>query len=118
MTLLLLLFLVSGAILIGISIPLIQGRVAPNHWYGFRVRRTLEDSGIWYPANSYAGWRMLGLGVAEIAVATAFYFVPNLDVAVYACMVGSVAVAGVILGLVQSFRYLRRLTKEKEAAAG
>ena len=117
MTILLILFIVSGAVLIGISIPLIQGRVGPNRWYGFRVRRTLEDPKVWYPANAYAGWRMLWLGVAEIVVATALYFVPDLDVAVYASIVGGVAIAGVILGLVQSFRYLRQLTKEKTDAA-
>jgi hypothetical protein len=116
MTVVLILFLVSGAILIGISIPLIQGRVGPNHWYGFRVRRTLEDPKVWYPANRYAGWRMLGLGVAVIVVATPLYFVPDIDVAVYASIVGGVGIAGVILGLVQSFRYLRQLTSEKEAA--
>ena len=116
MTLLLILFHVSGAILIGISIPLIQGRVGPNRWYGFRVRRTLEDPKVWYPVNTYAAWRGLWLGVAVIVVATALYFVPDLDVAVYASMVGGVAIAGVILVLVQSFRYLRQLAKEKEAA--
>lgn len=116
MTLLLILFLIWGAILIGISIPLIQGRVGPNNWYGFRVRRTLEDPDLWYPVNRYSGWRLLGVGVAEIVVATALYFVPEVDVAVYASIVGGVAVAAVIIGLVQSFRYLHQLTKEKEAA--
>ncbi len=115
MTLLLILFLVSGTILIGISIPLIQGRVGPNGWYGFRVRRTLEDPKVWYPANRYAGWRTLGLGVVEVVVATALYFVPNIEVAVYSSIVGGVAIAGVILGLVQSFGYLRQLTKGEEA---
>src|SRR5213593_3274113 len=98
-TLLLVLFLVGGVILIGISIPLIQGRVGPNRWYGFRVRRTLEDPKIWYPVNSYSGWRLLGIGVAEIVVATALYFVPDIDLAVYASIVGGVAVAGLIIGL-------------------
>jgi hypothetical protein len=84
MTLLLILFLVGGAILIGISIPLIL-----NRWYGFRVRRTLEDPKVWYAVNSHSGWRLLGVGVAEIVVATALYFVPDLDVAAYASIVGS-----------------------------
>lgn len=109
-------FLVSGAILIGISIPLIQGRVGPNPSYGFRVRRTLEDPEVWYPVNSYSGWRLLLIGVSEIVVATALYFVPDLDVAVYAGIVGGVTVAGVMIGLVQSFRYLHRVAKEKGAA--
>lgn len=116
MTFLLILFLISGGVLMAISIPLIQGRIGPNHWYGFRVRRTLEDPKVWYPVNAYAAWRFFGLGVAEIVVATALYFAPDLDVAMYASIVGGVAIAGVILGLVQSFRYLRQLTKENEAA--
>lgn len=113
-TLLLILFLVSGAVLIGISIPLIQGRVGPNRWYGFRVSGTLEDPKIWYSVNTYSGRRLLGVGVAVIVVATALYFVPNIDVAVYASIVGGVAVGGLIIGLVQSFRYLQKLTKDKE----
>jgi SdpI/YfhL protein family len=116
MTLLLILFLVGGAILIGISIPLIQERVGPNHWYGFRVRRTLEDPEVWYRVNSYSAWRLLAVGVAEIVVATAMYFVPDPDVAVYASIVGGIVVAGLIIGLVQSIRYLQQLRNEQEAA--
>jgi uncharacterized membrane protein len=115
MTLLLILFLVGGAILIGISIPLIQERVGPNHWYGFRVRRTLEDPEVWYRVNSYSAWRLLAVGVAEIVVATAMYSVPDLDVAVYASIVGGVVVAGLIIGLVQTIRYLQQLRNEQEA---
>ena len=116
MTFLLIVFLVSGAILIGISIPLIQGRVRPNPWYGFRVRRTLEDPKVWYPVNSYSAWRILGVGLVEIVVATALYFVPALGVAKYASIVGSVVVAALIIALIQSFRYLRQFTKDDEAA--
>lgn len=53
MTLLWMLFLGGGTVLIGLSLPLIQGRVGPNPWYGFRARRTLEDPRVWSPANSY-----------------------------------------------------------------
>ena len=114
MKLLLCLFLASGGVLIGLSIPLIQRKVPPNPLYGFRVRRTLEDPNIWYPANAYSGWRMLWLGSAIMIAAIVAYFVPGLDDAWYAYLVGIVAVIGVIAGLVQSFRYLRKLTDEKK----
>ncbi|WP_448563229.1 SdpI family protein [Trichothermofontia sp.] len=110
MTSLLLLFLICGAILIGISIPLIQGRVGPNQWYGFRVRRTLEDPHVWYSVNRYSGWWLLGAGLAEIVIAIALYFVVD-DGAVYASGVGSTLVAALIIGLIQSFRYLHQITK-------
>jgi len=114
-TFLLILFLVGGGILVGISIPLIQGRVPPNHGYGFRIRRTLEDPKLWYPANSYSGWWLFGVGVAEGVVATALYFVPDLHVALYASIVGGVVVVGLMIGLIQCFRYIHQLTEEKEA---
>lgn len=113
MKLLLCLLLASGGVLVGLSIPLIQRKVPPNPWYGFRVRRTLEDPEIWYPANAYSGWCMLRLGAAIMIAAVVAYFVPGLDEAWYASTVGVVAVIGVIAGLVQSFRYLRKLAAEK-----
>jgi hypothetical protein len=114
----LIVFLASGAVLIGISIPLILGRVGPNRWYGFRVRRTLQDARVWYAVNAYSARWLLGVGAAEVIAATVLYLVPDLDVAAYALIVGGVTVAALILGLIQSFRCLHRITKEKEPAAG
>lgn len=56
----------------------------------------------------------MGLGAAIIIAAVVAYFVPGLDDAWYASTVGVIAVIGVIAGLVQSFRYLRKLTAEKQ----
>ena len=117
-TFLWILFLASGALLMGISIPLIRGRVGQNPWYGFRVRRTLEDPKVWYAVNAYSGRRLFGAGVAEAVVATALYWLADLDVAVYASIVGAVAIGGLAFGLIQSFRYLRQWTKEEAAPTG
>ena len=79
------------------------------------MRRTLEDPDLWYPVNAYSGWCGLSVGVAEIVVAAALYSVPDLTVALYASIVGGVAVGGVMIALMQCFRYLHRLTKRKDA---
>jgi|CXWL01.1.fsa_nt_gi uncharacterized membrane protein len=113
MKLLLCLLLASGGVLIGLSIPLIQRKVPPNPWYGFRVRRMLKDREIWYPANAYSGWCMLRLGAAIMIAAVVAYFVPGLDDAWYASTVGIVAAIGLITSLVQCFLYLRKVTHEK-----
>ena len=112
MKVLLLIFLASGGVLIGLSIPLIQRKVPPNRLYGFRVRRTLEDPNVWYPVNVYSGWRMLWLGTAIMFAAVVLYFVPGLDDAWYASLVGIVAAVAVMTCLVQCFRYLRKLSDE------
>jgi uncharacterized membrane protein len=49
------LFAMVGLLFIGLSIPLILGRVPPNHFYGCRTARTLSDPKIWYEANRASG---------------------------------------------------------------
>ncbi len=108
-TALLSLFLVVGALLIGLSLPLVYGKVPPNRWYGFRVRRTLSDPNIWYPANVYVAWQMIWVGVAGIVVSAGAFLIPNLDLGVYAGIVGATYGIGVVVMLVRSFLYLGKL---------
>jgi hypothetical protein len=42
-TLIFTLYVAGGALLTAISVPLIQKRIPPNPWYGFRVPQTLND---------------------------------------------------------------------------
>lgn len=52
-------------VIVALSIPLILRWVPPNGFYGFRVRRTLDDPTLWYAANAFAGWALLVSGVAS-----------------------------------------------------
>ncbi|MGH7213383.1 MAG: SdpI family protein [Tepidisphaeraceae bacterium] len=110
MPLFLAMFLAVGGLCICMSIPLIQRKVPPNRLYGFRVRRTLEDPNVWYPANAYAAWRMLWAAIAAMIVAVGAYLIPGVELAVYASIVGAAWLIGLAIGLVQSFIYLRKLT--------
>jgi len=115
-TLLLVLFLAAGAVLAAVSVPLILRKIPPNPLYGFRVRQTLDDPQIWYPVNAYSGRWLLGIAAAVIVAAVGLYFVPGIDAAAYASLVGAVAVGGLAIGLTQSFRCLFRLVREKNAS--
>lgn len=64
-----LLFALLGALYIAISLPLIRGRVKPNHWYGFRTPRTLSDPEVWYAANRVAGRDLALAGASMVAFA-------------------------------------------------
>ena len=50
-----LLFFAEGLLFVGLGLPLAMRRIPPNRWYGFRVRKTLADEGIWYDANEVTG---------------------------------------------------------------
>ena len=75
MTLLLTLFALEGVLFIGLGLPLLRGRVPPNHWYGFRTRRTLADERVWYAVNRVSGQDMIEAGaVILLAVLVMFVF--------------------------------------------
>jgi uncharacterized membrane protein len=59
---------VLAAVLIGLSIPLVQGKVSPNSTYGFRTSKTLSDPAIWYTANRFAGKASIAVGFAMIVL--------------------------------------------------
>src|SRR5437764_89626 len=61
-------YLLIGCLFIVTAAPLVQGRVKPNPWYGFRVRKTLENPETWYAVNAYFGRRFAVAGLL-IAVA-------------------------------------------------
>ncbi len=66
-TLFSILFASVGLLFAGLSVPLILGRVPPNHHYGFRTRKTLSDSKIWYEANRLSGHDLLVAGAVITA---------------------------------------------------
>ena len=51
-----------GLLFIALSIPLIQERVPPNSFYGFRTAKSLSDSKIWYEINRLSGIDLLIAG--------------------------------------------------------
>ncbi len=117
-TLLLLLFVGSGLVLIGLAIPLMQRRVKPNYWYGFRTRRTLSDPHIWYAVNEHAGKRLLISGVITVVAAMALYLIPGLTIDGYALGMLFMAVAPLTIGLWQSSQYLKQLAANRPLDRG
>ena len=101
-------YTISCSLLAVLSIPLILGRIGPNSWYGFRMKKTLSDPAIWYPANAYAGKLLFVVGLMGGLVAVVLYFVPNMDINTYALSCAGVTVGGLIVAVVQSILYLRR----------
>jgi hypothetical protein len=111
MTFLLALYAGAGLLLTLLSIPLIQRRVKPNPWYGFRVRQTLENPDTWYAVNAHAGKRLLWVGIGAIIIAGGLYLIPGLDLGLYALLCAIIILGLLAASLVQSFRYLKTLDK-------
>ena len=63
--------LVLPVLLIGLSLPLIYGKVPPNHWYGFRTPKTLSSDAMWYRTNRVGGQYLVIAAILEFTGALA-----------------------------------------------
>jgi len=108
-TLLLVIYLIMGVLLIGLSIPLMRNKIKPNGLYGFRVAKTMNNPDIWYAVNHHVSYRLFWSGAACVAASILFYLVPGLSIDVYALSVLGVFMIVFLVGLVQSIRYMNTL---------
>jgi Na+/proline symporter len=67
-------YLVPCGIIAVASVPLMLGVVPPNNFYGFRTRRTLANTELWFRANRFAG---VALFIAALTSASVFLAMPE-----------------------------------------
>ena len=108
MKILLVIFAGSGLLAILIALPLINRRVKPNPWYGFRVRATLQNPELWYDVNAHLGQRLLISGFITTLAAIGLYVMPGLNVDTYAIACGIISILALGVGLGQTMSYLRQ----------
>jgi len=109
---LLYLYLGSGILLSVLAIPLILRRIPPNPLYGFRVQQTLENKELWYKMNVYSGKRLLAVGLVTVITAVGLYYWPGLSLDEYALGCMGVSIGVLLLGLIQSYLYMKSLSDE------
>ena len=120
MALLVLFFVVTSLLMVGLALPLIRGRIKPNHWYGFRIPLTLNNPGIWYPANRYAGWLLLIYGLVLLVVSLALPILlsglPEEEaMSLYGLAGAAVMLVGLLPVVILSLRYANRLARDNDA---
>ena len=116
---LILFFVGTSLLMIGLSVPLIRGRIKPNHWYGFRIPLTLNNPDIWYPANRYGGWLLLIYGLVLLVVSLVLPFLwrgltEEAAMNIYGLSVAALMLVGLVPVLILSFWHAHRLAKELE----
>ncbi len=100
-----------GLLLIALTIPLIQWRIKPNHFYGFRAPKAFKNEAVWYEINAYSGKRLAVAGAVIVLAAIVFALVPGMDVGVYVGIITVILLLALGIGLIQSFLYLNQIAK-------
>lgn len=104
-------FTCAGLLVVGLAIPMILGKLKPNGWYGFRTSKTLSDEKIWYPANTYIGKLLLGVGILWVLSALGLRIIPAIgsDLVTYNLSLTGIVLGSMVILVVLSLRYLRTL---------
>ncbi|MBX7169966.1 MAG: SdpI family protein [Pyrinomonadaceae bacterium] len=97
-------------VLILVNIPLYQGKIKRNNWYGFRTPRTLASDEVWYPVNKEAGLNFIIASVITLITSIVLFFlreiIPQYVLVVILVVVTMFTMIGAV---VKSFIFLRKL---------
>ncbi|MFZ5879509.1 MAG: SdpI family protein [Chloroflexota bacterium] len=105
-----LLFIGLGVLGMLVAAPLMANKIGPNPVYGFRTRKTLEDSRIWYAVNQHFGARLFVGSLFQFAAALGLYLAfPGLGVDAYALVMLGVYVLSFGVAMAQTARYMNTL---------
>lgn len=106
---LLVLYSIGGLVLAGLSVPLILHKIPPNGLYGFRIPATLENPGLWYQVNAYAGRRLLVAGLGTAVGSILLYYLVDSGVDAYALSCLGLFMALFLWAIITSFLYMRSI---------
>ena len=107
MEILLALYSIGGLVLAGLSVPLILQKIPPNGLYGFRIPSTLNNPGLWYKVNAYAGRRLLVAGLGTSVGSIILYYMVNSSVDAYAMSCLGLFLALFLWAMITSFLYMK-----------
>ena len=69
-----------GIIGIVLAIPMLLGKIARNHFYGFRTKLSLSTDEIWYSTNRFAAKGLILWGALNLLIGIiSFWFHPMSD---------------------------------------
>lgn len=109
---LLITFVGTGLILIGIAIPLIYRKIKINNWYGIRLPQTMKDENTWYEVNKICAKHLLYFGAA-ITILSPIILLSNLFTLITSTIILTILITvGTILIVIFAFRTTNKIYKK------
>jgi SdpI/YhfL family protein len=100
-----------GVLAIGLSIPLLLGKVRMNRWYGARLHAAFASEAHWYRINRYGAVQMITYGVALGLLGVVVLLNPPRPGSLWFVMAAAAPGVLVIPMLVMLLRYAKRLSR-------
>ena len=99
---------VTGLIAIAVCIPLAQGRVGRNRFYGIRLSQSFRSDDAWFAINRYGARRMIVWSLPLILLGIGSFFVPLQAHPALAIAIGFVPCIFVLMPALEIFRFAQR----------
>ncbi len=99
----------TGLVCVALSVPLIQGRVPMNRYYGVRFNDAFASAAIWQAANRFGGWALVVAALPLFALALISPWLPleRSRALLLACLMAPAVTA--VGAAAITYRYVRRL---------
>jgi hypothetical protein len=98
----------TGLLIIGLAMPLLRGRVAPNSLYGVRFRESFQSENAWYAINRYGGKRLIIWAVPLMLLGIGCFFLPLQSRPALAVIVALAPLLCVLAPACETWRFARR----------
>ncbi len=107
-----------GLIFIGLGIPLLQGKIGMNIWYGIRFKAAFASDEMWHDMNTYGARQLVGGGIILLIDAVALMFVPVGSGGVPLLVVIAFPALVALVGAAFTFQYGLRKEREQQTERG
>ncbi len=97
-----------AVLVLGLSMPLLRGKVKPNPLYGVRFAKSFESEELWYAINAYGARRMIIWSVVLLVIGVLTFFVP-LEGHTLRTLLFAFAPLLYLIPAFEAYRYARRL---------
>ncbi len=97
-----------AVLVIGLSMPLLRGKVKPNLFYGMRFAKSFESDELWYEINAYGARRMIFWSVVLLVIGGLAFFVP-LEGHTLRTLLFAFAPLLYLIPTLETYRYARKL---------
>ncbi len=99
---------ITGLLIIGVCIPLAQGRIGRNRFYGIRLSQSLRSDDYWFAINRFGGKHMMVWSVPLVLVGIVCFFLPLLPHPVLTLALGFAPCICLVMPIFQTFRFAQR----------
>ena len=106
----------TGLLFIGLSIPMLKGRIGMNIWYGVRFKAAFASDELWYDVNAYGAKQLIGGGIVLAIDALVVMFVPVGSGGVPLIVVLLLPAIVAVVSAAFTYRYTQRKARELEAS--